>query len=109
MAREVKFLGLPGIFLHHYKKDLAGWLGNYQKVGTRKELWLQAQLGGPMVIGDGSSPPMVPSIQRVTLVGTLINHGNLLVVRPLDARTEKLISKHSEELESLYDISDHQH
>lgn len=45
---------------------------------------------------------MVPSIERVTLVGTLVQE-RYLIIRPKDGQTEKRISKHSEDLEDQLD------
>lgn len=101
MKPGVKFLGIPGVFLHHYKDELSRWMRDVQKIGPFFDVWLRVDVHGPLVIGDGSSPPMVPSIKRVTLRGSIV--GATLIVRPKDVKTEKIIAKHSEELEDLYE------
>ena len=106
-----RFIGIPGIFLHHYRESLTRWMRDHTKYGRRFPVWLNVDLLGPAVIGDGSTPSMVPSQRVVYLVGDALSpsrSGVLFIVRPETQKDAHLIEKHCEDLEDLYGIDSSQ-
>ena len=103
-----QFVGIPNIFLHHYKNTIRDWLSHYQKRGPHCKIWLNTDLLGPTVIGDGASPGMVPSIKIAALRGDAVQTKKslILVVRPSTQVDAKIITKHCEDLEDFTVLSD---
>lgn len=108
---DVRFVGIPGIFVHHYREEIADWLKNFQLRGPRLSLWLRRDPTGiPLIMGDGSDKqPMVPiikSIVTITAFRLAAYRHQGLVVKPMDEVHAKKIQKHSDELHEIYDVGE---
>lgn len=103
----VKFVGIPSIFLYHYKEHLAMWAKNFHSIGPQFKIWLQRDTSGvPLIIGDGSDfQPMVPIIRHIATlkaIRTRMFRKEVLIIVPADKRSAREITKHCEDLEEMY-------
>lgn len=111
LPTDVRFVGIPGIFVTHYIRDIDWWLKNFQSVGPRFKLWLRRDpTGDAAIIGDGSDAmKMVPIIRNIVTLRAIPLRAfrqESLVITPIDEKTGKIIQKHSDDLQALYDEGD---
>ena len=106
LKKGLKFVGIPGVFLWHYKDEIKEWLSNLPKYGPRMKLWAKKSPGGWSGIGDGASAPMVPEIAGQIELRILIVRETYGIVYPYGKKSEDLLRRHCVELEELYDPND---
>lgn len=110
-ADGLRFVGVPGVFQHHYTPELREWVQHFEKWGPRFTIWLRRDPSGvPVLLGDGAD-----SLPGVPIIGAIVNlratpvrafRKTLLVIQPADPVSAKRILDHSQDLTSFYESGD---